>query len=255
MGEVSGRWVVGSGQWVVVSGQWAEGLARQETERGEVVLRRRAGEDGQPVYEIISNGCFLMASTNAHSARQLAHLGLQPLRERSVRNAARSQGGWRVLIGGLGMGYTLQAALEHSPLARVEVVEVEPLIVEWARAFFGPLNGGALEDGRVRVIVGDLACYLETAGGPYDAILLDIDNGPGWLVFEENEVVYTRPALAHMRDLLTPGGVLAVWAAEACPAFLTALAETFDWADERVVVEEVAGRRVDYFIYRGGRGG
>lgn len=228
-------------------------LAREETERGEVVLRRRDGDDGQPIYEIISNGCFLMASTNAHSARQLACLGLQALSERPERSAAESRGsGLRVLVGGLGMGYTLQAALEHPQVTRVEVVEVEPLIVQWARAFFGPLNGDALDDGRVQVAVGDLAHYLEEAQDPYDAILLDIDNGPGWLVFEENEAVYARPALARMRDLLAPDGVLAVWAAERAPDFLTELARTFAWADEKVVLEECEGRRTDYFIYRAG---
>jgi len=218
-------------------------LAREETERGEVVLRRRETAEGA-VYEIISNGVFLMASSNAFSARELARLGLEPLRERE---------NLRVLVGGLGIGYTLQAALAQPGVARVEVVEVEPLIVEWARVYFGPLNGDALADARVTVVVSDLARYLETATGPYDALLLDIDNGPTWLVVEENAAVYSRAALERMRSLLRPGGVLAVWAAEACPAFLAALEETFDWADECVVVEEVEGRRVDYFIYRGGR--
>jgi spermidine synthase len=218
-------------------------LARQETARGEIALRRREGADGQPIYEIISNGVFLMASTNGPSARQLAHLGLEPLQGR---------GGLRLLIGGLGMGYTLQAALEHSAVTRVEVVEVEPLIVEWAQAYFGPLNGDALADRRVQVVVDDLARYLETASGPYDAILLDVDNGPTWLVVEENAEVYGRPALELMRALLAPGGVLAVWAAEPAPDFLAELESVFGWADEEVVEEE--GRTTAYFIYRAQNG-
>lgn len=220
-------------------------LAREETARGEVVLRRRETAEG-PVYEIISNGVFLMASSNAFSARELARLGLESLRGRE---------GLRVLVGGLGIGYTLQAALEQPGVARVEVVEVEPLVVEWARAYFGPLNGDALADERVTVVVSDLARCLETATAPYDALLLDIDNGPTWLVVEENAAVYSRAALARMRSLLSAGGVLAVWAAEACPDFLAALQEVFDWADECVVVEDVEGRRTDYFIYRGGKKG
>ena len=218
-------------------------LAREETERGEFVLRRRVGADGAPVYEIIANGCFLMASTNAHSAGQLAHLGLQPLRSRA---------GLRVLIGGLGMGYTLRAALERPEVAHVEVVEIEPLVVEWAQSHLGLLNGGPLADERVQVIVADLAHFLEAATVPYDSILLDIDNGPTWLVVEENAAVYERPALERMRALLTPGGVLAVWAAERAPEFLTDLKRTFAWADEVGVLEETEGRRTEYFIYRAG---
>lgn len=220
-------------------------LAREETERGEIALRRRAGVDGQSIYEIIFNGVFLMASTNAPSARQLACLALKPLAGRE---------GLRILIGGLGMGYTLQAALEHSAVARVEVVEVEPLIVEWASAFFGPLNGDALADKRVQVVVGDLARYLETATGPYDAILLDIDNGPTWLVLEGNAALYGRVALERMQALLTADGVLAVWAAERAPGFLAELERTFTWADEVIVGErDDEGRETGYFIYCAGK--
>jgi spermidine synthase len=223
----------------------SEILAREETERGELVLRRRDQPDGTPIYEIIFNGVFLMASTNAPSARQLAIQGLSPLDDRT---------GMRVLVGGLGMGYTLQAVLENAAVEQVRVVEVEPLIVEWGRDHFGPLSGNTLEDERVEVVVADLARYLETAGGQYDAILLDVDNGPAWLVFEENAAVYCGPALERMRGLLTPGGVLAVWAAESTPSFLEELERTFAWADE-VVVEETdeRGRPVEYYIYRGGR--
>lgn len=218
-----------------------EVLAREETERGELVLRRREDSDGQLVFEIISNGCFLMASTNAFSARQLTHLGLELLGGRARL---------RVLIGGLGMGYTLQAALERPEVARVEVVELEPLVVEWARAYFGPLNDDALDDPRAQVVLADLARFLEAAAGPYDAILLDIDNGPTWLVFEENAAVYGPPALERMRALLAPGGVLAVWAAERAPDFLEELRRTFGWADEVAVEEEAEGRATDYIIYR-----
>jgi len=226
-------------------------LAREETERGEVVLRRREEADGEPIYEIIFNGVFLMASTNGLSARQLAFLGLEPLGRRVLRPGP-GQSGLRVLVGGLGMGYTLQAVLEHPGVARVEVVEVEPLIVEWARIHFGPLNGESLADERVQVVVADLARYLEMTTGPYDAILLDVDNGPTWLVLEENAAVYGRPALERMQDLLAPGGVLAVWAAEQASDFLAELEHTFAWADEVVVEEKAEGRKTEYFIYRAG---
>lgn len=226
-------------------------LAREETARGELALRMRKGAEGPAVYEVIFNGVFLMASTNAFSARQLAHLALQA---RQDRLAAPSPGRLRVLIGGLGMGYTLQAVLEHPEVRRVEVVEVEPLMVDWARRYFGPLSGNALKDQRVRVVLADLAQYVQEARGPYDAILLDIDNGPSWLVLEENAALYSEAALERMRALLAPGGVLAVWAAASAPDFLTHLERVFDWADEVSVVEEVEGRCTEYYIYRGGAG-
>jgi spermidine synthase len=219
-------------------------LAREETERGELVLRRRDMPDSDAIYEIIFNGVFLMASTNAPSARQLAFQGLNPL---------AGKRGMSVLVGGLGMGCTLQAVLEHASVEQVRVVELEPLIVEWARTHFGPLNSQALDDQRTEVVVADLARYLETAEGRYDAILLDVDNGPAWLVFEQNAAVYCGPALERMRDMLNPGGVLAVWAAECTPSFLEDLERTFAWADEVVVQEmDERGRPVDYYIYRGG---
>ena len=219
-------------------------LAREETPRGEVALRRRQDANGQPIYEIISNGVFLMASTNEPSARQLAHLALEPL-------AGREE--LQVLIGGLGMGFTLQAALEHPGVTRVQVVEVEPLIVAWAQTHFGPLNGDALSDGRVHVAVEDLAHHIATVTNPYDAILLDVDNGPTWLVFDDNAAVYERPALEQMRTLLTPGGVLAVWAAERAPDFLAELARVFHWADEVAVEEQAEGRTTEYLVYRARR--
>jgi spermidine synthase len=222
----------------------AVGLQRVETERGELVLRRREVVSGDPIYEIISNGVFLMASTNKYSARQLSFLALDRVHDREEM---------RVLIGGLGIGYTLQAALENPRVAQVQVVEVEQHIVEWARTHFGQLNGDALSDPRVRVVVANLASFLYEASGPFDAILLDIDNGPTWLVFEENEQVYGRPALERIRSLLEPGGVLGVWAAEPAPEFLQDLERVFAWADQVVVFEkDERGRDVEYYIYLAG---
>ncbi|MGD1995420.1 MAG: spermine/spermidine synthase [Anaerolineae bacterium] len=217
-------------------------LVREDTERGEVVLRRREVAGRPPVYEIIFNGVFLMASTNAPSARRLAHLSLEPLRGRRAL---------RVLIGGLGIGYTLRSVLDSPEVAHVDVVEVEPLIVEWARTYFAPLNDDALADRRVQIVVGDLAPYLRRATGPYDAIVLDVDNGPTWLVLEENAALYRPPALERMRELLASGGVLAVWASERASDFLAELERVFGWADQTVVHErDERGREVEYFVYR-----
>lgn len=219
-------------------------LERAETERGELVLRRRRSARDETIYEIISNGCFLMASTNAFSAEQLSHLTLQPLEKKSTLG---------VLIGGLGIGYTLRAALAHPDVAEVTVVEVEPLVVDWARSYFADLNHDALGDDRVTVQVDDLAHHLATAGERYDAILLDVDNGPSWLVFEENATLYAAPSLKRIRQLLTDGGVLGVWAAEPALGFLGKLEAIFDWAD-MIEVDEVdeRGETRTYVIYRAG---
>ncbi|MGD1992898.1 MAG: spermidine synthase [Anaerolineae bacterium] len=217
-------------------------LERAETERGELVLRYRRGAGGETIYEIISNGCFLMASTNAISAEQLAYLTLQALEGRPAL---------RVLIGGLGIGYTLNAALAHPNVAHVTVVELEPLVVDWARTHFATLNGDALRDARVVVRVGDLMHHLATATERYDAILLDVDNGPGWLVFEENAALYTLSSLQRIRQLLTAGGVLGVWSAESVAEFLERLRTVFVWADETEVQEtDERGSAQAYFIYR-----
>ena len=219
-------------------------LAREETSRGEVVLRKWARGNVEPEYEIISNGCFLMASSNAFSARQLSHLCLDLL---------PNPGNWEVLIGGLGMGFTLQAALEYPEVRRATVVEIEPLIVSWAAAYFSPLNGDALADDRVKVVIDDLARFLARSAGPYDAILIDIDNGPTWLVVDENAAVYGAAMLERIRALLSDGGVLGVWAADAVPSFLTELRRVFSWADEVTVREAAGGRTIEYFIYRAGK--
>src|SRR4051794_33701293 len=145
-----------------------ERLAVAQTPRGELVLRRQGD-----VLELISNGTFLMDTSSGASERALAALGLdgQPP-------------GARVLIGGLGVGFTLAAALEFD-VAEVVVVEIEPDVVEWNRQWWPP-GRAALDDRRVRVVVDDLARFLATTAHTYDAVLLDVDNGPDWTVTDEN---------------------------------------------------------------------
>ncbi|HXF81181.1 MAG TPA: hypothetical protein VNN19_00285 [bacterium] len=174
-------------------------LARQRTPAGEWQLQRRAGH-----YEIICNGVFLMASYNGEAERRLARDALARI---------GGQRGRRVLVGGLGIGYTLQAVLDDRRVVRCDVVEIEPLIVRWHRRYFAPLCGRPLDDPRVRLIVGDLA-ELPLGRQAYDAILLDTDNGPGWLARAENARLYEAEGLARLRRALAPDGRLAVWTPE-----------------------------------------
>ncbi|WP_017669758.1 hypothetical protein [Blastomonas sp. AAP53] len=118
----------------------------------------------------------------------------------------------RVLIGGLGMGFTLRAALEaFGAQSTIEVAELVPEIVEWARGPMAHLHAGTLDDPRVTVCIADVGALIRTASSRYDAILLDVDNGPDGLSREGNDALYNATGLAQARAALRPGGVLAVW--------------------------------------------
>lgn len=121
--------------------------------------------------------------------------------------------GARVLVGGLGMGFTLRAALDElPPSGRVTVAELLPAIVEWNRGVLGPLAGHPLADPRVEVALGDVAQTLR-ATAVWDSILMDVDNGPSAFSQARNDALYTVGGLQRMRGALRRGGVLAVWSA------------------------------------------
>lgn len=149
---------------------------------------------------------LLMGSRMRGSEEALARLGCAPV-------LARGSGG-RVLVGGLGMGFTLRAALDLlGPAASVEVAELVPAVVGWVRGPLAHLSGNALADLRVRVHQADVAQPIRAARGSFDAILLDVDNGPAGLTREGNDVLYGPAGLRAAWTALTPGGALAVWSA------------------------------------------
>jgi spermidine synthase len=118
----------------------------------------------------------------------------------------------RILIGGLGMGFTLRAALSAlAPDASVVVAELLPAVVAWARGPMAEVFAGSLDDPRVRVEVADVASLIAQGRARWDAILLDVDNGPDGLTQSANEGLYGPAGLAAARRALTPGGVLGVW--------------------------------------------
>lgn len=220
-------------------------LARHTTDNGEIQLQQRPQADGSLAYEIIADGVFLMASYNQVSARALTRLALDLI-------PGGSRPDLRVLVGGLGMGFTLQEALRDDVTA-VDVVESSPQIVEWNHAYFTGLNDNAINDPRVRLIEDDLFHVLSvSAPASYDAILLDVDNGPSWLAHEDNARLYTREALAQWSEMLTPAGIFAVWSAQPEPAFLRRLQAVFCDGEEIIVKEnDHKNAPVAYFIYRG----
>lgn len=126
----------------------------------------------------------------------------------------------RVLIGGLGMGFTLAAALGAlGESAEVTVAELVPEVEQWNLGPLGSAAGYPLKDSRARVHIGDVVQLIKDSPGAYDAILLDIDNGPEGLTRKENDWLYTAPGIAAAQAALTPEGILAYWSAGQDPAF------------------------------------
>jgi spermidine synthase len=139
----------------------------------------------------------------------------------------------RVLIGGYGMGFTLRAVLGSLGTdARVVVAELVPGILEWARGPMAALTDGCLDDPRVEVVLGDVGAAIAGGAGRYDAILLDVDNGPDGLTRDANDGLYTARGLAAARAALRPGGVLAIWSAGADAAFTRRLGQAGFAVDE-----------------------
>ena len=162
-------------------------------------------------YMIVLDRNELMNSRMSGSEEQLATLTIAKLKNRTNP---------RLLIGGYGMGFTLRAALAVlPPQASVVVAELVPEIIAWARGPMAELTAGCLDDPRVRVIEGDVAAVIAAARGNYDAILLDVDNGPDGLTRPGNDGLYSASGLAAAKAALVPGGILAVWSAADDPAF------------------------------------
>jgi spermidine synthase len=177
---------------------------------GELVLCRRGGD-----FAIRVDGQELMGNRSHASEDKLAALGC---------DAQRGVPGARVLIGGLGMGFTVRAALRvlHDE-ARVDVAELVPAVVRWNRGPLAPLAGSPLEDPRVRVLERDVADVLKESTALYDAVLLDVDNGPAALTAPANVRLYDAAGLARTARALRPGGVLAVWSTSDDPKFTARL--------------------------------
>lgn len=161
-------------------------------------LIRRGGE-----FSIMLGNIALMNSRLSGSEEALAALTFERIAERPTP---------RILIGGLGMGFTLRAALAlASTGARIEVSELVPEVVAWARGPMAEIFAGSLDDPRTKIVVDDVGAIMNRARGAYDAILLDVDNGPEGLSRPGNDSLYAPAGLAQARAALKRGGVLAVW--------------------------------------------
>jgi spermidine synthase len=155
-----------------------------------------------------------MDTADGRSERLLVDVALEALRG----------DGLSVLVGGLGVGFSLARAAARPRWGRITVVEREQAVVDWHRTGpLAPFSGHALKDPRVTVVREDLLVHLRTTADRYDALCLDVDNGPDWTVTESNGSLYSPDGLARCRERLAPGGVLAVWSARPSAAFEEAL--------------------------------
>jgi spermidine synthase len=194
-------------------------IDRERTPLGELVLRRYEAETGEAGYEILIDGAFLMATHGAHSEAAMARLAHARLASGTPR--------LEVLIGGLGAGHTLRAALDLPDVGRVVVAEIGAKVVEWNRRFFAEVNGRAVDDPRVEIRIADLAVVLAASCEAFDLLLLDVDNGPGWLAAPGNAALYESAGVDACRTALRRGGVLAVWSPQPNPRFMSTLASVF----------------------------
>ncbi len=201
------------------------------------MLHHRDGE-----FVIRVHGQELMSSRVHGSEEAMARLGCEGLRH--VRGA-------RVLVGGLGLGYTLRATLEAlGAEAQVVVAELASAIVEWNRGPLAPLAGRPLEDSRVRVETADVKRVMRGAG-PWHAILLDVDNGPAALTRSSNAGLYDGQGLTAAHEALVPGGTLVVWSAGPDTRFTTRLGKAgFDVQTHAVPAGKGRGTRHTLFVAR-----
>ena len=195
-----------------------ERLASAQSPRGDLVLRRRGD-----VLELISNGTFLMDTSSGESERAMATLALDGLGN-----------GSRVLVAGMGFGFTLAATLGFD-IAEVVLVELEPEVIAWNEQWW-PLGRDALRDKRVHLVVDDFTAFLKRTDDTFDAVLVDIDNGPDWTVEESNNELYDGLLTDVRRVVNQPAGRLCVWSANASDEFERRLARHFP----HVTTHEVA---------------
>jgi spermidine synthase len=216
-------------------------VARAESERGELVLRERRQPGATPVTELRANGVFVMDNAEFTSEEALASAALALVtRPREV------------LVGGLGLGFTAHRVLADLRVERCTVVEIEEALVGWMRDGTVPHGPSVLADARARIVVADVrAALAEAAAASYDLVLLDVDNGPGYLVHEDNSALYRAPFLTDVRRVLRPGGALAVWSMDEAPELQQVLGEVFDEAEALPHPVRLQDRDEDYWLLVG----
>lgn len=203
---------------------------------GELRLMQRGGE-----FAIMAGRIPLMNSRMSGSEEALATLGWERVSDRRAP---------RLLVGGLGMGFTLRRLLAiATPVTRITVAELVPEVVAWARGPLAELFGGSLDDPRVRIETADVAAAIGKAEESVDAILLDVDNGPDGLSRPGNDRLYSMAGLAAARAALRRGGVLTVWSTSPDADFTRRLATSGFDVEEKIVRERGNGKGARHTIW------
>ena len=214
-------------------------IARAESDRGELVLRERRDESAPAVLELRANGVFVMDTFETSSERALATAAL------GLVDDPRA-----VVVGGLGLGFTMHEVLADARVEKCAVVEVEQALVDWMRDGTIAHGPALLADERVVLVVADVAVALAEAGpASYDLVLLDVDNGPGYLVHEANADLYREPFLRCAREAIRPGGALVVWSANPAPELEQALRAVFGNAEAAPYDVLLQDRDERYWLY------
>ncbi|WP_148614264.1 hypothetical protein [Nocardioides rubriscoriae] len=219
-------------------------IARAETERGELVLReRRPGPDDTTAggLELRANGVFVMDTVEVASERALATAALAQVASPRA-----------VVVGGLGLGFTMREVLADPRVEVCAVVEIEQALVDWMRDGTVAHGPSLLADDRVRLVVADVAVAVaEARPASYDLVLLDVDNGPGYLVHDANAALYARPFLEAVHATLRPGGALAVWSAAEAPDLADAMGPVFTTTRAVPLDVRLQERDEQYWLYVG----
>ncbi len=213
-------------------------VARGESERGEVLLRRRVEDHAADALELRVNGVFVMDTRETGTEMELAAAALD------LVDDPRD-----VVVAGLGLGFTTQRVLADKRVERVMVVEIEDALIGWMRDGTIPHGPALLADKRVHLVAADIVMAVAEATSTYDLVLLDVDNGPGHLVHGENARLYEPDFLASTKQLLNRGGAVVVWSANPAPELRENLESVFGNCTEQRHGVLLQGREEEYLLY------
>ncbi len=219
---------------MILPGYGPEVIERLCGSEGELQLQRRGTE-----FEIIYNGVFIMSTYNGASEKAAVTEALDIVSRLGAKEIS-------VLLGGLGMGYSLRAALDYPAVTNVTVAECEPAVVRWNFSYFDKVNGSALRESRTAVYEGDfyrLLSELTVAVGSgksekFQLIMVDTDNGSTWLSRPGNALLYSSEGLKLIKSILADKGVTSFWCADREDGFEKRLREQFGWVTFHKVTEK-----------------